>query len=100
MKSVAAKTEQMTWPMIAKIMPVHVAILGPHLRTRMDVGNAMMRAPMGTRPMTLAIMGAWKVGLMPASQPENTGKVTPGSHCQANTMLTAHSRDTMRHGQA
>lgn len=43
MKSVAAKTEQMTWPMIARIMPVHVAILGPHLRTRMDVGNAMMR---------------------------------------------------------
>lgn len=89
---------QMTWPMIARIMPVHVAILGPHLRTRMDVGNAMMRAPMGTRPMTLAIMGAWKVGLTPASQPENTGKVTPAATAR-RTRCSRRTTDTMRHGQ-
>ena len=81
-----------------------VVALAPNLRTSTVVGSAMMRAPMGTRPMTLdsrpKLAGFAKNALFSASQFLNTGNVMPGSHIHANTMPTAARSDTMRHGHA
>ena len=81
-----------------------VVTFAPNLRTMIVVGSAMMRAPMGTRPITLEsrpnLDGSANSGLFAASQDLKTGNVRPGSHIHENTMLTAANSETIRQGHA